>query len=84
MLRILSEKKLRRFYEQNLGTVATVLFEQEAANGFIQGFTSNYIRVSTLYEPTLANTLQEVYLKHINAAGLVESEKVVSRLADSV
>ena len=84
MLRILSEKKLRRFYEQNLGTVATVLFEQEAANGFIQGFTSNYIRVSTLYEPTLANNLQEVYLKHINAAGLVESEKVVNRLADSV
>lgn len=84
MLRILSEKKLRCFYEQNLGTVATVLFEQEAANGFIQGFTANYIRVRTLYEPTLANTLQEVYLKHIHAAGLVEIEKVVNRLAGSV
>lgn len=83
MLRILSDKKIRHFYEQHLGTVATVLFEQQAAQGFIQGFTGNYIRVSTPYEPTLVNTLQEVYLKHINAAGLVITEQVVGALTGS-
>ena len=78
MLRILSEKKQRRFYEENLGQVATVLFEQEAAHGFIQGFTGNYIRVCTPYEPSLPNTLQAVQLKCINAAGLVETAETVS------
>lgn len=71
MLRILSEKKLRRFYEDNLGRVATVLFEQANPGGVMEGFTENYIRVTAPYEASLANSLQEVYLKSINAAGLV-------------
>ena len=71
MLRILSEKKLRRFYEDNLGSVATVLFEQENTGEMIAGFTENYIRVTTPYEARLANSLQAVYLKSMNAAGLV-------------
>lgn len=71
MLRILSEKKLRRFYEDNLGSVATVLFEQENTGGMIAGFTENYIRVTTPYEARLANSLQAVYLQSMNAAGLV-------------
>ena len=77
MLRILSEKKQRYFYEQNLGQVATVLFEQEAVNGFMQGFTDNYIRVCAPYDPSLANTLKKVQLKHINAAGLVEAAETL-------
>ena len=72
MLRILSEKKLRRFYEDHLGHTATVLFEQEAADGTMQGFSDNYIRVTAPYKATWANTLQEVVLGRINAAGLVE------------
>ena len=71
MLRILSEKKLRRFYEDNLGSVATVLFEQANTGGMIAGFTDNYIRVTTPYAAGLANSLQAVYLKSMNAAGLV-------------
>lgn len=84
MLRILSEKKQRHFYEENLGQVATVLFEQEAAHGFIQGFTGNYIRVCTPYDPSLPNTLQAVQLKCINAAGLVEIAETVSAPTRSV
>lgn len=81
MLRILSEKKQRRFYEENLGQVATVLFEQETEHGFIQGFTANYIRVCTPYDPSLPNTLQAVQLKHINTAGLVETVSAPTRSA---
>ena len=71
MLRILSEKKLRRFYEDNLGSVATVLFEQKNPGGVMEGFTENYIRVTAPHDVSLANSLQEVYLQSINAAGLV-------------
>lgn len=71
MLRILSEKKLRRFYEDNLDTVATVLFEQEKTPGIMEGFTANYIRVVAPFEADLVNKFQEVYLKSLNKAGLV-------------
>ena len=72
MLRILSEKKRRYFYEDHLGSVATVLFEQTPKEGTIQGFTEHYIRVTTPYDPMLANTLQHVQLKGIHESGLVE------------
>ncbi|OJW70347.1 MAG: tRNA (N(6)-L-threonylcarbamoyladenosine(37)-C(2))-methylthiotransferase MtaB [Candidatus Amoebophilus sp. 36-38] len=72
MLRILSEKKQRYFYEQNLDRTVEVLFEQTEVNGTMEGFSDNYIRVSTSYNPDLINTLQQVYLKRLNADGLVE------------
>ncbi|TDG94750.1 tRNA (N(6)-L-threonylcarbamoyladenosine(37)-C(2))-methylthiotransferase MtaB [Cardinium endosymbiont of Culicoides punctatus] len=71
MLRILSEKKLRSFYEQNLGKTATVLFESEENEHIIEGFTENYIRVQLPYEAALANTLHKVVLSEINAEGVV-------------
>ena len=46
MLHILSDKKRRRFYEENLQSDATVLFENDVENGMMHGFTENYIRVS--------------------------------------
>ena len=74
MLRILSEKKQRHFYEKHLGSIATVLFEQENTSGYLQGFTDNYIRVGIPYDVKLVNTLQKVYLKTMHATGLVEVE----------
>ena len=71
MLRILSEKKMRRFYEDNLGRIATVLFEQGNTQGYIEGFTENYIRVSVPYDNSLPNSLRRVSLQRINTAGLV-------------
>ncbi|MEL6539519.1 MAG: tRNA (N(6)-L-threonylcarbamoyladenosine(37)-C(2))-methylthiotransferase MtaB [Bacteroidota bacterium] len=72
MLRILSEKKLRYFYEAHLNNIATVLFEQEENEGTMQGFTENYIRVIAPYEAQRVNTLQPVQLKNINNTGLME------------
>ena len=74
MLRILSEKKLRRFYEDNLNQIATVLFEQENDKGFIEGYTENYIRVTMPYASHLPNSLQKVDLKNINREGLVTTD----------
>jgi len=75
MLRILSDKKRRSFYENQLGNQSTVLFENDVENGQIHGFTENYIRVSAKYDPMLINELKEVRLTSINKDGLVEVEE---------
>ncbi len=72
MLRILSEKKRRQFYVENLGRTFTVLFEEDVVNGKMHGFTENYIRVAAKYDPILINELKSVTLKEINAEGNVE------------
>jgi threonylcarbamoyladenosine tRNA methylthiotransferase MtaB len=72
MLRILSEKKRRKFYEENLGKTFTVLFEEDIEDGQMHGFTENYIRVAAKYDPLLINELKQVTLNEINAKGNVE------------
>ncbi|NNC35060.1 MAG: tRNA (N(6)-L-threonylcarbamoyladenosine(37)-C(2))-methylthiotransferase MtaB [Croceitalea sp.] len=71
MLRGLSVKKRRAFYEGQLGTNRTVLFESENKEGYIHGFTENYIKVKTAWNPDLVNTLHTVKLKSIDEDGLV-------------
>jgi len=77
MLRSLSEKKKRQFYEENLGRTATVLFEDDIEDGMMHGFTENYVRVAAKYDPMLINELKEVTLAKINEKGLVEVEESV-------
>lgn len=69
MLRGLSVKKRRAFYESQLGTTRTVLFEGENKEGYIYGFTENYVKVKTPWNPELVNTLHEVQLTHIDEDG---------------
>ncbi len=78
MLHILSDKKRRRFYEENLNRDATVLFENDVENGMMHGFTENYVRVTARYDPLLINELKQVRLTAINEKGLVEVEETVS------
>jgi threonylcarbamoyladenosine tRNA methylthiotransferase MtaB len=72
MLRMLSEKKERYFYEQNLGRTVEVLFEQAPIAGTMEGFSDNYVRVTAPYNPAWANTLQQVHLQQINTQGIME------------
>lgn len=69
MLRILSDKKRRHFYEQQKGKTATVLFEDDVTDGMMHGFTENYVRVSAKYDPVLINELKTVRLTEIDANG---------------
>ena len=71
MLRGLSVKKRRAFYESQLGKTKTVLFESENKDGFMVGFTENYVKVKTPYDYALINTLQTVVLKAIDEDGNV-------------
>lgn len=71
MLRGLSVKKRRAFYESQLGNTLTVLFESENKEGYVHGFTENYVKVKTPWNPELVNTLHEVTLTKIDEDGLV-------------
>ena len=75
MLRILSEKKRRAFYNEQLGSVRTVLFEEDVTDGRIYGYTENYIRVGVKYDPLLINELKTLRLTHIDNDGHVEAEE---------
>jgi len=76
MLRGLSVKKRRAFYESQLGSTKTVLFEGENKEGYIHGFTENYVKVKAPWNPELVNTLHEVELTRIDDDGLVRFEFV--------
>ncbi|MBT1709613.1 tRNA (N(6)-L-threonylcarbamoyladenosine(37)-C(2))-methylthiotransferase MtaB [Fulvivirgaceae bacterium PWU5] len=71
MLHILSDKKRRKFYEQNIGREATVLFEHDIENGMMHGFTENYVRVVAKYDPVLVNELRRVNLCRISDESLL-------------
>lgn len=75
MLRILSEKKKRHFYEQNISREFTVLFEDDVKDGQMEGWTENYVRVVAKYDPVLVNEMKHVRLTNINAQGLMEAEE---------
>lgn len=72
MLHILSEKKRRAFYETQLGKTDEVLFEGDLKDGFMHGFTRNYVKVQARYDPVLVNEVKPVYLTSIAAGGDVE------------
>ena len=71
MLRGLSVKKRRAFYESQINTQHTVLFEGENKEGYIHGFTENYVKVKSPWDPSLVNSLHDVNLTEIDSDGLV-------------
>lgn len=71
ILRSLSNKKCRYFYESQLGKNHYVLFESENKKGYITGFTENYIRIRTPWDPKLANKVVKAKLDRIDEGGFV-------------
>ncbi len=73
-LRSLSEKKKRAFYESQLGQTRMVLFESEVRNGNMQGYTDNYVRVVSPYDPLMIDTLVPFKLQQIDTDFLMQGE----------
>lgn len=71
MLRILSAKKRRAFYESQLGKTKEVLFEGDFKGGYITGYTENYVKVKSTWNPELINTKAKIRLRNIDEDGLV-------------
>ncbi|MEH6306476.1 tRNA (N(6)-L-threonylcarbamoyladenosine(37)-C(2))-methylthiotransferase MtaB [Olivibacter sp. CPCC 100613] len=78
MLHILSEKKRRAFYKGQLGNTAEVLFEGDVKDGYMHGFSKNYIKVRAKYDPLLVNEIKAVRLTDISNEGDVEVEELAS------
>jgi threonylcarbamoyladenosine tRNA methylthiotransferase MtaB len=72
MLHILSDKKRRAFYESQLNKTDEVLFEGDIKDGYMHGFTRNYVKVKAKYDPVLVNELKMVHLTNISPDGDVE------------
>lgn len=75
MLRILSEKKKRKFYAEHVNTERKVLFEAENDNGIRYGFTDNYIKVGIPYEQEMWNTIRTISLNEVSDFGYVKGTK---------
>ena len=84
MLRGLSAKKRRAYYESQLNSNRTVLFEGENKEGYIHGFTENYVKVKTPWNPSLVNTLQQISLTKIDEDGLVRFDFIDELVSSSV
>ncbi len=80
MLHILSEKKRRAFYESQLGETGDVLFEADAKDGYMHGFSKNYVKVRTLYDPLLVNEVVPVKFMDVTDSCEVEVEEIPETL----
>ncbi|MAU58640.1 MAG: tRNA (N(6)-L-threonylcarbamoyladenosine(37)-C(2))-methylthiotransferase MtaB [Flavobacteriaceae bacterium] len=69
ILRELSLMKRKCFYESQIGKKLNILFESENKNGFIEGYTENYIKVREYWNPKKINTVQKRVLKSIDKMG---------------
>lgn len=85
MLRILSDKKKNEFYNKMIGKNLKVLFESEDDNGIIKGFSSNYVRVSNKFDPSLINQFCNVHVNNVKdllcSGKIKENKKSVDLLA---
>ena len=70
MLRVLSAKKKRHFYEQQIGSTRDVIFEGENKDGFMYGFTENYVRVKTPFQSSWINTIKKTELNQMDENGV--------------
>jgi threonylcarbamoyladenosine tRNA methylthiotransferase MtaB len=76
ILHLLSNRKKRHFYEQNKGQIRTALIESEQDEGWMYGFTDNYVKVRLPFDLSLANKLVEVRLTKINSDDSMDCEIV--------
>ena len=75
MLRGLSAKKRHAFYESQLQKTKNILFEAENKEGYIQGFTENYVKVRMPWDPAFQNQTLKATLSEIDQKGMVRLAK---------
>ncbi|HRP53464.1 MAG TPA: tRNA (N(6)-L-threonylcarbamoyladenosine(37)-C(2))-methylthiotransferase MtaB [Fluviicola sp.] len=73
-LHILSDKKKRAFYESQLNTQRSVLFEADEDDGFMTGFTENYVKVKIPFNEAFINQILPVKLTEIDRDGVMKCE----------
>ena len=76
MLRVLSAKKKRQFYENQIGTTRSVLFEHENKDGYMFGFTENYLRVKIAFKNEYSNQILQTKINKMDENGVFIFEPV--------
>jgi len=76
MLRILSDKLQRAHYHKFIGTTQTALIERENKNGFLFGYTDNYIKVKIPFDKELVQQKLKIKLLSFDKNGQILSEKI--------
>ncbi len=66
VLHALSESKKHHFYRQQIGKSEDVLWESDNINGFMHGFTGNYVKARTSFDPALINQVTRVKIISVN------------------
>jgi threonylcarbamoyladenosine tRNA methylthiotransferase MtaB len=72
ILHLLSDRKKLAFYQTQVGKQKAVLFEQEENEGWLYGFSENYVKVKTPYNEALINQIVAVELTEIDRDGLMK------------
>lgn len=72
ILQMLSAKKKRAFYERFIGQEKEVLWEHEKQDGYMSGFTSNYIKVRKPFDPDEGNTFSPATIASVNSDCIAE------------
>ena len=78
ILRKLSDKKKMNFYKSNINQIRPVLFESKNYDGYIYGYTDNYIRVKTLWSKNLVDNVVDCELIKIDD-GIIMNAKVYEK-----
>ena len=84
VLRELSGRKKNMFYQKSIGMELEVLFEAENHNGLLHGFSSNYVRVSSLYDPGLVNKIARVNINSVNNLTCSGEVRAIKKSVDSL
>lgn len=79
-LRMLSLKMQRRHYEQFMGQVKSVLFEESVEDGLRFGYTPEYVRVAVDAASVMGNEIRTVQLECVHAAGYVSGSPVLNEI----
>ena len=78
VLRNLSIKKRRKFYENQIGKRGMVLFESENKKGYINGYTENYIKIRRPWDPNLSNKICNVKLTEVDQDGFMRVDNLIT------
>ena len=77
-LHLLSDRKKRAFYESQIGTERTVLWEAQEDEGKMYGFTENYVKVKAPFNPDLVNQFEKIILEKLDRDGIVIAKSAVT------
>lgn len=77
LLRLLSEKKKRAFCSEHVGETRPVLWEASEEDGMMHGFTDNYVKLKTAFNPALVNQITTATIGNLDGDSVSLANNIV-------